>query len=421
LKTLSRLDVELGMGSYGSESPPCSATARSSTEDFQVEEVISLQEMTDRATPGYFPVYRVRKRSIDTLHMEGELSKALGSRVSYGGLKDSRAVAVQYVTPKSSRSELPPRVDRPGFEAVLVGYLPGPITRGSVIGNRFAITLKECCPAIEESIREVLDMGEKKTLPNFFGYQRFGVSGAGTHAIGEAIVKRRFEHAVDLILTAPRLEEDDGARGAREEMAKGNYRSGAELLPQGQDIERAVARRMAEDPSDKVTALRGLPVEVRRLSVQAYQSYIFNRALSEAMARDFDISAAVSGDNWAEVTGGARSPTVHGAREPPSPGSAPMVQLAGFAYRDYGSRFDALTAGVMEEEGVSAKDFYVKEMQEASAEGGFRVAHLLVSEPNSVRSGDTALLSFRLGRGQYATVLLREIIKPSDPLASGLA
>jgi tRNA pseudouridine13 synthase len=321
----------------------------------------------------------------------------------------------------ASRKELPPRVDRPSFEAVLVGYLPGPITRGSVIGNRFAITLKECCPGIEEGASTVLDLGEQKRLPNFFGYQRFGVSGAGTHAIGRAIVRRRFEQAVDLILTAPRPWEDDQARGAREEMTKGNYRSAAGLLPQGQDLERAVAMRMAENPDDRIKALRGLPIEVRRLTVQAYQSYIFNRAMSEGMGEEFDISAAVSGDNWAEVTDGARAPEVNSAREPPSPGSAPMVQLAGFAYRDYGSRFDALTARVMEEEEVSPKDFYVKEMQEASAEGGFRVAHLLVSEPSFARSGGTALLSFRLGRGQYATVLLREIVKPHDPIASGLA
>lgn len=409
------------MGTYGSDTPPCSAKARASAEDFLVEEVISLKEMTDRPKPGYFPVYKVRKEFIDTMHMEEELSKALGSRLSYGGLKDSRAVAVQYVTPKSSRSGLPSRVDRQRFEAVLVGYLPGPITRGSVIGNRFAITLKECCPAVEASAAKVLDLGRQNKLPNFFGYQRFGVSGAGTHVIGEAIVKRRFEQAVDLILTTPRPGEDDLTRGAREEMTKGNYRSGAEHLPQGEDLERAVARKMAEDPNDRVRALRGMPVEVRRLCVQAYQSYIFNRAMSEAMAKAFDLSPAVSGDNWAEVTDGVRAPAVQSARLPPAPGSATMVQLAGFAYRDYGSRFDALTGQVMEEEEISPKDFYVKEMQEASAEGGFRVAHLLVSEPNFAGSGDTSLLSFRLGRGQYATVLLREIIKPSDPLACGLA
>jgi tRNA pseudouridine13 synthase len=75
----------------------------------------------------------------------------------------------------------------------------------------------------------------------------------------------------------------------------------------------------------------------------------------------------------------------------------------------------------MDDEGVSAKEFYIKEMQEGSAEGGFRPAHLLVSEPGFEVTGTDASLSFMLAKGQYATVLLREIIKPSDPRKSGLA
>ena len=54
-------------------------------------------------------------------------------------------------------------------------------------------------------------------------------------------------------------------------------------------------------------------------------------------------------------------------------------------------------------------------MQEASEEGGFRQAILLckdfaIKEP---------YIDFTLSRGSYATILLREIIKPSDPVAVG--
>ena len=422
MKSTSELDRELGMDAYASEAPPCRALVRSSRDDFRVDEVVSLEDLSTEAKAGLYPVYRVEKRSIDTMHMEGELSAALGSRVSYGGLKDKKAVTSQYVSASSLKSEAPGTVIRPDFDARLVGYLPTPITRGSVLGNRFSIILRECCPKVSESISVAFDLARRRMVPNFFGYQRFGTSGIGTHRIGRAMVKRRFDDAVELMLLRPRESDDEGTKAAREAMAKGDFQGGARLLSPGQDLERKVALRLARDPEDSIAAMRGVPVKMRRLYVQAYQSYIFNRAVSNAVAGGLDISAAKQGDNWGEVgPGGTPDPKVRGARETPEDGAIPMVQLAGYAYRDYGSRFDALTSRVMGEEEVSARDFYIKEMQEVSAEGGFRPAHLLAADLAFETVGEDASLSFTLSKGQYATVLLREIIKPADPRESGLA
>ena len=54
-------------------------------------------------------------------------------------------------------------------------------------------------------------------------------------------------------------------------------------------------------------------------------------------------------------------------------------------------------------------------MQEASAEGGFRNSIMKckdfqIKEP---------FVEFTLSRGSYATILLREIIKPTNPVAEG--
>ena len=64
---------------------------------------------------------------------------------------------------------------------------------------------------------------------------------------------------------------------------------------------------------------------------------------------------------------------------------------------------------------MSPKDFFVKEMQEISGEGGFRHAVMLCRDFAS----SPPHVSFTLSRGSYATMLLREIIKPSDPVALG--
>ena len=79
------------------------------------------------------------------------------------------------------------------------------------------------------------------------------------------------------------------------------------------------------------------------------------------------------------------------------------------------NRFDYQISKVLEKEQIHAKDFFSKEMQEISDEGGFRQAAIKcecfsVNEP---------LVSFTLSRGSYATILLREIMKPPNPIAAG--
>jgi tRNA pseudouridine13 synthase len=70
----------------------------------------------------------------------------------------------------------------------------------------------------------------------------------------------------------------------------------------------------------------------------------------------------------------------------------------------------------MKEENISPRDFYLKEMQELSVEGGFRQLPLLV---NDFSYSDNLLISFNIPIGSYATILLRELMKPIDPIKSG--
>jgi tRNA pseudouridine13 synthase len=412
----------LGIECYATAGGPCTASAKSSAEDFLVEERLLEGEVSPKARPGYLPLYRVEKRSIDTMHMADQMSAALRSKVSYGGLKDKRAIAIQYLTPTSRRSDCPMEVIRENFVAHLVGYVPRPLTRAALAGNRFTVVLRDCCAEIGPRIVETMSFAQTSRLPNFYGLQRFGSSGAGTHLVGKALVGKDFEGAAKLMLLADYLPDIASGRAATEAMAAGRYAEGISLLPPGRDVEKLVALELSRHPGAWVRALRAVPVRLRRLYVQAYQSWIFNRTLSGAVRGCEEISRAQNGDNWATVSeGGLVTSTVHGVRESPVVGAVPMVQLVGYSYRDYGSRFDSYIKETLQLEGVRPGDFYIKEMQELSAEGGFRRPHLAVGDASWKVQGQTATLVFTLAKGQYATVLLREIIKPRDPAGSGLA
>jgi len=411
----------VGIEFYASGGAPCSGRAKSSADDFRVEERLTDVRFAEEGRPDSFPLYRVQKRSIDTLHMAKDLAGELRCNVSYGGLKDKRAVAVQYVTPTSRRSLHPVRVAKENYTAELVGYVAEPMSRARVAGNSFAVVLRDCCKDIGARVEEAARLAERRKVPNYYGLQRFGTSGAGTHLIGKAIVKQEFEEAVRLLLGAPFPRVSEAGRAAREAMLTERYDEGIRFMPAGRDVEKLVAMELIQHPREWVRALRRVPIKLRRLYVQAFQSYVFNRTLSRSIAEGEDISRMEPGDNWAEESpDGLLTSAPRGVRDIPTGRAVPMVQVVGYAFRDYGSRFDRRIVAVLESEEVDPGSFYVKEMQEVSAEGGFRRPHLAVRDVSWKIDGQTATVKFTLGKGQYATVLIREILKPRDPATSGL-
>ena len=411
----------VGIEFYASGGASCSGRAKSSADDFVVEERLADAPFAEDGRPDSYPLYRVQKRSIDTLHMAKDLARELRCDVSFGGLKDKRAVAVQYVTPTSRRSLRPVRVAKENYTAELVGYVAQPMSRARIAGNSFTVVLRDCCEDVGARVQEAVRLSELRRVPNYYGLQRFGTSGAGSHLIGKAIVKREFEEAVRLLLGAPFPGESEAGRTAREAMLTQRYDEGIRFMPAGRDVERLVAMELIQHPHEWVRALRRVPIKLRRLYVQAYQSYIFNLTLSRAIAEGEDISKMEPGDNWAEESlDGLLTSAPRGVRDIPAVRAVPMVQVVGYAFRNYGSRFDRCMGAVLESEGVEPGSFYVKEMQEVSAEGGFRRPHLAVRDASWNIEGQTATIRFTLGKGQYATILIREILKPRDPVASGL-
>ncbi len=414
------VDLQVGIEVYATRGPSCHGKIRVMDADFQVSEVLRAEGVTLEPNDRYLPLYRVEKNGIDTFHMARILSGELRSRLSYVGVKDKRAVTIQFVTPTSIHCQRPNRVQHARFVAELVGYVPRPISRPMMLGNSFKILIRDACGSIEESIQEVYSACSARKLPNFFGLQRFGARDPVTHKVGKQLVLGRFDEAIKQLVFQPRSGESTLVVEAREKATTGAYETAYELFTREQDLERIVVRRLAKKPDDFVSAFRSLPIAIRRFFVHAYAAYVFNRTLSEAIRDEFDFSKAVHGDNWSTLgLDGLTLHDVRGAKETPADGAVPLAQLAGYAYRDYGSRLDGFTTRVLDEEGVSPKQFYVKEAQEISAEGGFRRAPLIAKDLGYTLGDEGVLLSFTMARGEYATIMLREILKPDEPVSAG--
>jgi tRNA pseudouridine13 synthase len=413
-------DIESGLLTYSTGGVRHEGNLRTSFNDFQVQELISLDEIFQERAQGLVPVYKVTKAGVDTPHVAREIAAMIKSEVNFAGLKDKNATVVQYISARSTRASAPVELRGSRFEAQLVGF-SRPITRGMLTGNRFRI-LVETSADLAADIEKCFEACRVRRVANFFGYQRFGLRGGVNRRAGKAIVEKGFARATGLILAEPRDGEDESATEARRLCGEGKYGEAVSFFSARQDLERRVASHLSEKPDDHIGALRRIPIPIRRLLVNSFQAYLFNLALSRALAAGIDISTPRAGDNWAQLKeGGLRVGRVHGVKEevPQETAAVPLIQIVGYAYRNYGSRFDEVLARVIEEEGVSPASFYIKEAEEMSSEGGFRPAPLLSSDLSFKREERGFVLEFSLGKGEYATVLLREVLKPDQPRLAG--
>jgi tRNA pseudouridine13 synthase len=235
--------------------------------------------------------------------------------------------------------------------------------------------------------------------------------------VGREIVRRSFGRAVELLLSYTTEYDTPASREIRSKSADPrNYGQVLRMLPMGMDIERQVLSALVAG-KDAVSALRAVPITIRRLFVQAYQAYIFNKCLSAAVMNGEELVQPAAGDLCFEMEG----PATFGRIIKYDPASkakmVPAIRLAGYTFQPGKGRFEKITKVVLEEEGVTAKDFSIREMQELSQQGGFRQAPLWCTDFSY--SKNPLVVSFKLPKGSYATTLLREIIKPQDPIMSG--
>ena len=134
-------------------------------------------------------------------------------------------------------------------------------------------------------------------IPNFFGHQRFGTTRPITHLVGKAIVQGDFEEAAMLFLAKPSVHEHPASRQARQELqTTGNFKQAQENFPKQLRFERIMLNHLADNPGDFVGAFQSLPVKLQALFVQAHQSYLFNRFLSERVKHGLPLNEAVDGD-----------------------------------------------------------------------------------------------------------------------------
>lgn len=426
-------DSIIGIENYSTNFNGIGGRIKDRYQDFKVEELISpdiFSNISEKPTAdNKYPIFRLTKEGVDTIHAIQKIRNRLGWNAHYLGLKDKQAQTIQYISPKSLKREIPQKIQvSTKISLDLCGYYKERLTRKKLVGNRFTIRISGIESNLEQTKKAIMEFKNSINdfcLPNFYGYQRFGSNKPNNHLIGRALVKRQFKEAVLFILE--HIELNNKIPLPKEDTKDStNYASIIKKVNQKQDIEKQVLKSLINHPNNWILALRSVPIAIRRFYINAYQAFIFNRVMSKAVDNDFDLVEVEMGDIYGTVNDDGNISDIRRAKSKMISSNTkkilPLVQLVGYAFREGIGRFDQITQNILEEEEVSQKLFYNNQMSELTMEGGFRTPPLLVNDlkiRTNLKDKSAISLQFALQKGSYATILLRELIKPSDLIAAG--
>ena len=448
------IEQAVGMDYYVSDAEGTGGRLRASPEDFRVTELEAFDvQPVDADTGGYqHLVLRATLRGWDTNDFAGRLSDGLGisrERVSWAGTKDKRPVTTQLFSVDGVEpADLPEIADA---DVEVVGRAGRPVLFGDLAGNDFEIAVRdvdrpESVAQVTDDLREFAGVAtggdddggapsEETTVavPNYFGQQRFGSRRPVTHEVGLAIVREDWEGAVLAYVGRPHEREPEATQEARTYVEETRDWQGAiDRFPRALGYERSMCHRLVENggetPEDFREALEAVPTNLQTMFVNAAQSFVFNRILSERLERGLPFDRPVAGDvvcfKDADAPGGLALPDTDRLQRVDE-GRIRTVErhcergrafvtapLVGTETELADGEPGEIERSVLAAVGVEPGDFALPGEFEST---GTRRAIQVRTDLGVEHEGtDAVRFSFALPKGSYATVVLREYLK-RDP------
>jgi tRNA pseudouridine13 synthase len=396
---------------------------KSCPEDFLVEEIagageiLELDKTFERAgEKGDFTYFVLQKRNWNTLQALKEIGRKFRcglKRFGYAGVKDRNAVTTQL----ASAFKIDP--------AALLGIhikdikingawsAKEKIKIGDLLGNRFTLSLKDVSSDADDGVKRIYNESGG-SLPNYFGEQRFGSIRRNTHIVGKAIVSGNFKEAVWNYLTYTEENEEAEGREARKQLAaEGDFKRALEYFPRYLKYEIILLNYLSSQPNDYVNALRKLPRGLSLLFVHAYQSYIFNKALSMRISERG--SSAVAGDSVCSINQFG-FPDVENVKKIENTEEAEKAierrelfivsEIVGYETSEIGE----YERQVMEEESIKKENFLIHSFPEISSKGSRRCVFVPLKDFSFEQDGTVGKFIFSLPAGAYATSVMREFV-----------
>ena len=421
------LEKEIGIEVYATKTQGIGGRLRQFPEDFTVEEILtngSRAKIEPDNIPritgfGRYLICVLVKRNIDTFQAVQAVANKLGvasDRIHIGGIKDAKALTAQHVSISRMLPEQIGKIETPKLRLHPLAFSNEKIHSDLLFGNHFSIMIRALehsesviARCIENVNNELSTLGG---CANFFGHQRFGTTRPVTHLVGKHMLRGEWEEAAFTFLAKPSVYEHPQSKQVRQRLwDTRDFKDALRYFPSRLTYERNMLSHLAMRSGDFVGAFHRLPKKLCQLFIQAYQSYLFNRFLSENIRR------GLLQEDPAEYT---HKLTVDNREYPALP-------LIGFQQRISTGKQGEIEKRILEDEEVQFNGFKIPLMPEISSKGKLRTALTPLRDFKMDESFEDEAnpgkrkksLSFALMKGSYATVLLREFMKPENPIEAG--
>ncbi|MDJ0269822.1 MAG: tRNA pseudouridine(13) synthase TruD [Aigarchaeota archaeon] len=442
---ISGEDVEriCGIEAYATKAEGIGGVLKHKPEDFVVWEHLvngldareEFEKPAPRPITSPYALYAARKKNLETLAAIKLLAEHLDVKISHigaCGIKDRRSISYMFLSAPTRKvvQSIDVCFGEKEFEVKLVRGVARPLSSRWLVANSFDIVISHTSmrdDALMEAFSRILsELGG--AFPNFFGHQRFGITRPITHLVGKAILHGDYELAVrTLLFLSTRIEM--GYNRERRVAAYQKWGRGeiAEFFKPNLRYEYIVARHLDLHGGDYLGALRRLPLRLKKLFIHAYASYIFNKALSRMLKEGVMLNEPEAGDIVGRLDRNGllagRVFQVHAGNLAACRRYASKGELGVFlpvvGYRTIIPRSGKgeIVREVLEEEGLELSLFACPSMPEARTPGEYRTPLTHFTGMEYQPTGYGVRVRFTLPRGSYATMLLREFMKPDSALA----
>jgi tRNA pseudouridine13 synthase len=406
---------------------------RTTSEDFIVREISNYPSKSD---DGKYLISDVTTKNWETNLLVRELSNKLHisrQRINFAGTKDKRAIATRLMSIHGISSDKLSNIKIKNVKFENVYRSESSVRIGNLVGNQFEITIRNISKEIklidiENIVNFISDYGG---FPNFYGIQRFGIIRPITHVVGRYIVKDDFESAVMTYIGNPMEGEDEESFKLRGRLEKTkNFSEALTSYPENLNYEKAILNKLVNNPKNYIGAIKELPKNLLTMFIYAYQSYLFNKILSERITRKIPFNRAIVGDMILPIRRGiidnnAIRVTESNIDKVNYQISKKKAYVSGILFGSETVYSDGeigeIEHKIIDDEKIDPRDFIIPDIPRISSYGS---RHPLISNVDNIeynlsvdefnKDKNKLVLKFELKKGCYATSMLREFMKADN-------
>ncbi|MHA2005962.1 MAG: tRNA pseudouridine(13) synthase TruD [Promethearchaeota archaeon] len=391
---------------------------------------------SDNLTDNYtsFNLTKINKDTFEAIKLISKYLKIPNNTIYYSGLKDKQSISVQRISIKGNFLEDLRVLKINDLFVRNIFPTKKPVKLGSHQGNNFSVVIRNIEPkkGFKNNVEKLLNFISYFGFPNYFGLQRFGSYRPNSHIVGRFLLVGEYEKAYKEYVLNTYSYESDESRKVRNELKKdGELEKAYNDFPKIFHYERNMIRFLMRNPGDYEGAMKTLPINLNRLLISSFQSYLFNKMLSLRVKKGFPLFKPINGDVLCILDDYNGNITqikyLYGETYDKQLEKALKLNRASIILPIIGAntRLDdfplmkPIFKEIAKSENIKEDIFQSKFIQNTEFKGSIRA---MTVKPNGLRLLELTdddinpgkkkiIIEFSLQKGSYATMLIREFIK----------